>query len=159
MKIVLITLAFLVSNSLFAKDSEYEYPGYEKHNINRSAPQIFLFNNEGGLLYYTEGFDPALKNAFERTVTYGKSEEIRNNIENLLQIKPDFENYEFTLFYTSYSPTVGPCPPCVKQEKILDMLKAKFNKKNISYNKILLKQPHEYVPNNIETLNTEVKGK
>lgn len=140
MKSIIVVLSCLVGFSHFVEAKDYQYKWQRKydHNIERRAPQTFLFNNKGQLIYFNTQFDMSLKKVFDRTTLVPNGDEIKRNLLVLLGETPDFSAHKYTLFYTVFADEPGECQPCDRYEKTLTAIKNKFVGRSISYNKISL---------------------
>ncbi|WDE04397.1 hypothetical protein SG34_024135 [Thalassomonas viridans] len=115
------------------------------HKVINSAPQLFLFNPKGELIHHSRGFHSGLKKAFKNTEQVENAEQLKNNLLNLTQAPRNFDDYEFTLFYLGIDEGVGPCPPCRKQERLLEKIKDKMADKKINYHVVNIIQETYYL--------------
>ena len=141
MKIIKTTiLSLLVLGSMHtrAEDNQFEYKGPKAYDFERSAPQVYIFNNNGDLIHSSGRFFPGLKRALKTTMPLPDSEKVKSNLMNLLSTNPKFEHYDYSLYYFVMDSDIGKCAPCDKQENVIKQLKKKVTNMNISYNKVTL---------------------
>jgi hypothetical protein len=148
MKSIIIFLLLFFSHNIHAKHNYFEYFYPIKFDISRGAPQMFLFNNKGELILKTSSFYPGLKNALTFTQEISNGKEIKSNLMKLLNISPEFDESDFTLYYLVFDPDVGLCPPCDKQVKVIEQLEKKISNVKINFNKVELKVDKNWTPAN-----------
>ncbi|GHE76787.1 hypothetical protein [Thalassotalea profundi] len=144
-------LTFLFSLCCFtsvsqAKNIDITHRDIIKTHIHNSAPQLFLYNKEGQLIHYSSRYFPAIKIAFNnKKHINGYSDQTEDLLKLINGDEKDFDHYDFTLFFVNMDENIGPCPPCRKQEKIIDKLKSKFKKVKINYHRINIIQETYYI--------------
>jgi len=139
MKKLIILLYLSISfNSLSLLAKNFEYSVQTESNIPKYGPQLFLFNKQGELSYQSESLDLGLRNEFRKKPIHKRSTQITQDLLGLIDFQPTFEDNNFTLFFITISPEIGPCPPCDKQERIINMLKKKFKDQKVEFHKITI---------------------
>ncbi|WDE04398.1 hypothetical protein SG34_024140 [Thalassomonas viridans] len=143
---LLISFLCLFSISITSA-AEYNFTPRERdaHKVKNFSPQVYLFNQKGELIHYSNRFFPALKKAFANTEPVTNADKLKKNLLSLTQAPQDFNDYDFTLFFLAYDESIGPCPPCRKQEKIIEKIKDKMKDKKINHHIVNIIQETYYI--------------
>lgn len=106
--------------------------------VEAAMPQIYIFNDTGKLIHFSRKYTPSLVKAFSNKVPVDNAESLASNFLSLIEKKIDFSQYDFTFFYMHADRSMGKCPPCDKQEKVINTLKSKYKKFRINYTTIMM---------------------
>lgn len=135
----LVMLAGLVfAGNCLAENYEFTHRQIVASPIDNAAPQLFLFNNKGQLIHYSDRYLQNILSIFRKKEVLPNSEQAKSDLSSLLNTEFDFTTHNYTLFYTSIDEAVGPCEPCRQQEEKVALLGAKFPKDKLSIHKITI---------------------
>lgn len=124
----------LLSAQLSAKTYEFTHRQMVAGPLEESAPQVYLFNQQGELIHASMRYFPNMLMIFKKTTALAESNEIKQNLNTLLGELPDFGSVPFTLFITTIAEDIGPCPPCRMQEEELAKVQKRFGAEKLSVN-------------------------
>lgn len=134
----LIFLSLFFVADVVAKNYEFTHRQIVASSIDNSAPQLFLFNNQGELIHYSNSYLPNILSIFRKKAVLTDSEKIKQNLFDLLSEQVDFTEHQYTLFYTSIEEAVGPCKPCRQQEEKIALLETKLSKEKLLIHSITI---------------------
>jgi hypothetical protein len=125
-----------MSNIGFASNFDIEFSNLDIAKVENAMPQIFIFDKEGKLIHHSRKYYPGLIRSFDNKREVNDAAILTKNLFDLLKTKPIFKENDYTLYYFTIDQSVGPCPPCRKQESILEIIKKKLSNKSVSYNTV-----------------------
>lgn len=137
-KLIILLYVAISFNSLTILAKDFEYSVQTESNIPKKGPQLFLFNKQGELTYQSDSLDQGLRNEFREKPVHKRSAQITKDLLGLIDFQPRFDDNNYTLFFITISPDIGPCPPCDKQERIINILKKKFKDQKVEFHKITI---------------------
>ena len=135
---ILISTALFLTANCVAEDYEFTHRQVVASSIDNTAPQLFLFNNRGELIHYSDRYLQNILSIFRKKEVLSNSEQLKNDLFALLDNKVVFSTHQFTLFYTTIEEEVGPCKPCRQQEHKIALLKQKIPKERLSVHSITI---------------------
>jgi hypothetical protein len=135
---LVMSVGLLFAGNCMAENYEFTHRQIVASPINNTAPQLFLFNRQGQLIHYSDSYLQNILSIFRKKELLPNSEQLKNDLFNLLNKNIDFSAHDYTLFYTSIDEAIGPCEPCRQQEEKIALLDAKFPKDKLSIHRITI---------------------